>query len=98
MSKTKVEFVQGSFHVDASIIGESLGIEPALVQTRMREGKITSTCEQGADEDAGCYRLTFFYESRRFRLVVDEGRNVILRSVVNFGDRPLPASMHKPGS
>ena len=95
---TKVEFVRGSFHVDAAVIGESLAIEPALVQTRMREGKITSTCERGADEDAGCYRLTFFYESRRFRLIVDEEGNVLRRSVVNFGDRPLPASMHKPGS
>lgn len=95
---TKVEFIQGSFHVDAAVIGESLGIEPALVQARMREGKITSTCEQGADEDAGYYRLTFFYENRRFRFIVDEGGDVLRRSVINFGDRPLPASMHKPGS
>jgi hypothetical protein len=38
----------------------------------MREGKITVLCERGVDEDAGRYRMTFFHENRRFRLVVDE--------------------------
>ena len=38
-------------------------------------------------------RLTFFYENRPFRLVVDD--NAVQRSTVDFGDRPLPASMRK---
>jgi hypothetical protein len=44
------------------------------------------------------YRLTFFYENRRFRLVVDEAGNPVQRSTVDFGDRPLPASMRKPSA
>jgi Family of unknown function (DUF6522) len=62
----------------------------------MREGKITVLCERGVNEDAGRYRLTFFYENRRFRLIVDEEGNAIRGSTVDFGDHPLPASMRKP--
>jgi hypothetical protein len=59
----------------------------------MRKGEITSLCERGVNEDAGRYRLTFFHKSRRFRLVVDGTGTVIQRSTVDFGDRPLPASI-----
>jgi hypothetical protein len=88
-----VEFEQGALSIDAAVIGHGLNVEPSLVPVRMREGKITALCERGFDEDAGRYRLTFFYENRRFRLVVDEEGK---RSTVDFGDRPLPRSMRKP--
>jgi hypothetical protein len=84
---TGIEFVDGALCVDAAIIGKGLGLDPSLVQARMREGKIKSLCERGLDEDAGRYRLTFFYESRRFRLLVDEEGNVIRHSLVDFGNR-----------
>src|SRR5438034_7175398 len=67
-----VEFEQGTLSIDAAVIGRGLNVEPSLVPVRMREGKITVLCERGFDEDAGRYRLTFFYRNRRFRLVVDE--------------------------
>ena len=88
-----VEFEEGALRIDAAIIGRGLNVEPFLVQVRMREGKITVLCERGVDEDAGRYRLTFFHENRRFRLVVNEEGNAIQRSMVDFGDRPLPTSM-----
>ncbi|QPC88800.1 hypothetical protein GA830_18050 (plasmid) [Mesorhizobium sp. NBSH29] len=93
----KIEFEDAAIQVDATIVGEGLGIAPSLVQTQMREGKITSLCERGVDEDDGLCRLTFFSASRRFRLIVDEAGNVHQRSSVNFGERNLPASMHRPG-
>ena len=74
-----IEFEEGAIQVDATIVAEGLGIEPSLVQERMREGKITSLCERGIDEDNGRYRLTFFSENRRFRLVVVERGNVVQR-------------------
>jgi Family of unknown function (DUF6522) len=95
---TVVEFERGTLSIDAAVIARGLNVEPSLVQIRMREGKITALCERGFDEDAGRYRLTFFYENRRFRLVVDEAGNAIQRSTVDFGDRPLPASMRKPSA
>jgi hypothetical protein len=54
--------------------------------------------ERGIDEDSGRYRLTFFSENRRFRLLVDETGNVVQRSAIDFCDRPLPDSMRKPGT
>ena len=75
-----VEFEEGTLRIDAAVIGQGLNVEPPLVQILMREGKITALCERGVDEDAGRYRMTFFHENRRFRLVVDEGGNAIQRS------------------
>ncbi len=72
-------------------------IQPPFVQVPMREGKITSFCERGVGDGARQYRLTFLDENRRVRLVVDEGGNIIRRSMIDFGDRQLPALMRKPG-
>jgi hypothetical protein len=59
-----VEFEQGTLSIDAAVIGRGLNVEPFLVPVRMHEGKITVLCERGFNEDAGRYRLTFFYENR----------------------------------
>ena len=93
-----IEFEEGAIQVDVTIIAKGLRIGPSLVQKRMREGKIKTLCERGVDEDKGQHRLTFFSENRRFRLVVDEGGNVIQSSAVDFGDRGLPDSARKPGA
>ncbi len=93
-----VEFKDRTLCIDAVVIGQGLNVEPSLVQVRMREGKITVICERGVDEDAGRYRMTFFHENRRFRLVVDEEGNAIQRSTVDFGDHQLPTSMRKPSA
>jgi hypothetical protein len=63
----------------------------------MREGTITSRCERGIDSDAGRYRLTFFYENARCRLIVNETGSVVKRSITEFGDR-LPTSLRKRNS
>ena len=91
-----IEFEEGAIQIDATIIGEGLGIHPSQVQTQMRQSKITSLCERGVGEDSGRYRLTFFSENRRFRLLVDQEGNVVQRSTIDFGDRSLPAPMRKP--
>src|SRR4249920_1244741 len=66
----KVE-IQGddTFQIDASIVVRDLGLEPFEVQRLMHEGKLTSRCERGVDEDVGRYRLTFFHKNRRLRLI-----------------------------
>ena len=76
-----VVFEGGEFSVDAAEIAEGLRIHPAQVLAGMRQRRITSLCERGIDEDAGRYRLTFFYARRRFRLVVDEAGTIIDRAV-----------------
>lgn len=94
----KVAFEADGVTVDVSLIAEGLELTPAAVQAGMREGKITSRCERGVDDDAGRYRLTFFYGSRRLRLVVDETGAIIQRSIVNFGELGMPSSARRPGS
>ncbi len=76
-----VVFADGEFSVDAAEIAEGLRIHPTQVLAGMRQRRITSLCERGIDEDAGRYRLTFFYARRRFRLVVDEAGTIIDRMV-----------------
>lgn len=76
-----VAFENGEFSVDAAEIAQGLRIPPAQVLAGMRQRSITSICERGIEEDAGRYRLTFFYARRRFRLVVDEAGTIIDRQI-----------------
>lgn len=86
------------FAIDASILSELLSVPASRVQDLMRQKEITSLCERGEGEHEGQYRLTFFHKGRRARLNVDELGMVIRRSVIDFDNRSLPWTMHKPGS
>lgn len=92
-----VEFENGAVEIDASVIAEGLGIALPLLKEQMRAGRITSQSERGVGDDIGRYRLTFFSEHRRFRVIVDEGGEILQRSTLNFGDSALPKSLHRPG-
>jgi hypothetical protein len=94
---SRIEIGDDGASVDAAIIAEAFGLEPADVPALMRAGEITSLFERGEGEDAGRMRLTFFHASRRFRLVVDETGEILQRSKVDFGDAPLPPAMRRPG-
>lgn len=85
------------FAIDALLLSELLNVSPADVQDLMRKREVTSLCERGEGEHEGQYRLTFFYKGKRARLNVDESGEVIRRSVIDFGDRPLPPTIHKAG-
>jgi Family of unknown function (DUF6522) len=88
----------GTIQIDASIIGWQLGLEPFEVRRLMHEERLTSRCERGVDEDEGRYRLTFFHENRRLRLITNSSGRIIRRSLVDFGDRPQAARLHGRGS
>ena len=92
-----VEIGDGAISIDATIVGRGLGLEPRQLLRLMRDGAITSVCEQGVDDDSGRYRLTFFHEGRRLRLIVDSSGGVLQHSVIDFGDRPLPESLRRYG-
>jgi hypothetical protein len=66
-----------------------MGMTPSAVQGNIREGDRTVPCERGIDEDERQYRLAFFFENRRFRLVVDEKGNSSQPSTVYFGIRKM---------
>jgi len=83
--------------VDAAIIAQGLGLEPGLIQPMMHDGKITSLCERGEDEDAGTYRLSFFTANKRLRVIVNEAGEVVRQSAVTSPDKPLSDKMRRPG-
>lgn len=84
-----VDIRDDTFMVDATLIGELLGLSASHVPLLMRQGEITSVCERGFEEHAGEFRLSFFYSNRRARLSTDLEGRILRKSIVNFGDRPL---------
>lgn len=77
---TTVELGENGFVVEAESIAEAFGIAAATVHGLMQSGAITSRCEKGEGEDAGRWRLTFFYNNRAFRLTVDAASKVLSRA------------------
>ncbi len=76
----KVTLATDGATVDAVDLGPLLGLEPADVPAKMRSGAITSQSEEGADEDAGRTRLTFWYDGIRVRITCDQDGNVVKTS------------------
>ena len=92
-----IEIQDGTIQIDASFLGEGLGLEPSRVPELLRSGVITSRCERGLGEDEGRFRLTFFHAGRRLRLVVDAaGRHNRCWSAAGCA-RPLPGSLRRLG-
>ena len=75
------------FTVEAELLAEFFGLEPAKVPRMMRAGQITSRSEQGIGEDEGRWRLTFYHGGRALRLVVDAEGAVLRRSSFDTGPR-----------
>ena len=93
----QAEIADSDILIDAALLGELLEITPADVPTLMRAHAITSLCERGVDAHQGEFRLSFFYRSRRARLSNDTSGRVLRRSVIDFGQRKLPRTLHNPG-
>ncbi|WP_373090102.1 DUF6522 family protein [Sneathiella sp.] len=83
----RIDSLDGDIEIDAGVVAKGLKIDVASLQAGMRNGSITSLCEQGIEKDEGQFRLTFFSNNCQYRLVVDEKGTVIQSSVINFGDR-----------
>jgi hypothetical protein len=92
-----IEFTDGAFEIDASIVAEGLGIALPRLKEGMSKGTITSLSERGINADLGRHRLTFFSEHRRFRVIVDASGAIIQRSALDFGNGSMPRSARKPG-
>lgn len=73
----KVNRTQEGATVEVEDLGHLLGLEPARVPELMRAGEITSQFEQGIDEHAGTFRLTFWYAGKRVRLTCDDAGTVL---------------------
>lgn len=80
--------------IDAALVGELFNVSPAEVLVLLKARAITSVCERGIDEHAGETRLNFFYGNRRARVSLDENGKVTRRSVIDFGEHPMPRRSH----
>lgn len=93
----QVEISNGDFVIDARLLGRLLDLPVPELKELMRSGAVTSVCERGQEAHEGQYRLSFFYGNRRLRLTVDTAGQVLQHSTVDFGERPLPPQLHRPG-
>lgn len=91
---SSVERSGDDFIVDAAILARAFGLEPEEVRAMMRDGRITSRCEAGMDEDAGRWRLSFFHAGRICRLTVDGSGEILKQSTfaIPRGGREPPAT------
>lgn len=76
---TAIERTGDDFVVSASILGEAFGLTQAEIKEQMRDGKLTSRCEVGRDEDEGRWRLSFRHKDRVLRLTVDASGQILSR-------------------
>ena len=78
----KIEMQNGQPIIDARDLGPLLELAPKIVHQMMRDGQITSRFETGEGEDAGKFRLTFFYNGTRLRLTCSADGSVVKTSRV----------------
>lgn len=90
MSPIKLELAEATVSVDATLIAEELGLEPAQVLESVRTGQLTARCEQGIGEDAGRFRLMFYRAGRRLRLTVDQEGCILECSTARLRKRLSP--------
>jgi len=76
----QVDVNESGITVDARLIADAFGLDPAEIQGLMRNQDITSRCEQGVDEDAGRWRITFWYGERAVRLTLNESGEILSRA------------------
>ncbi len=84
---TRIERKGGEFIIDAALLAEAFDVSQDEIKLRMRDGRITSRCEAGVDDDAGYWRLTFHHGDRVCRFTVDEAGTI--RTRVTFPVRPV---------
>ena len=81
-----VQFEQDGICVDAAVIADGLGLDPASVPRDMQRGAIRAICERGVGADDGFYRLTFLRSRYRVQLIVANDGNVRNRSMFTSGN------------
>ncbi|MDQ0333504.1 hypothetical protein QFZ88_005886 [Mesorhizobium sp. YL-MeA3-2017] len=93
----RVEITNGDIVIDAQLLSQLLNVSAADLPDLMHSQAITSLCERGIDDHEGQYRLSFFYLNRRLRLAVNRTGQVVQHTTVDFGTRPLPRKLRRPG-
>ena len=77
---TGIAVTADGFTVDVEVIAAGFALDPEQVADLLRDGRITSRCETGIDDDAGRFRLTFYHAGRALRLIVDFRGTILQRA------------------
>ncbi|MFN2286877.1 MAG: DUF6522 family protein [Chromatocurvus sp.] len=88
----QLERIEDGFQIDADALGTLLGVPTEDVSRLMREGRITSLCEEGQAEDHGRHRISFRYSDILVQLTVDDAGQVLLRTQTSAAPRPVTRS------
>lgn len=75
------------FIVPVELLSDVFGLSEAAVRQGMRANTITSVSETGVGEDEGRWRLTFFFQDRACRFIVDQHGQVLKRTSFPIGGR-----------
>ncbi len=78
----------GGFVIDAADLGPLLNLTPAEVPALMAAGEITRRFEEGREADAGRFRVTFLYRTKRLRLTVNAAGEVLAQSLITLPAKP----------
>lgn len=81
--------------IDGALLAMLLGVPTPDLQALMREGRITSTCEEGVAEHHGQLRLTFFHGNRRACISIDRSGRILTQSIIDFGSQSSLASSRR---
>lgn len=84
------------FTVDAGVLAEGFGLSADDFREKLRAGHVTGRLYQGVGEDAGTWRLEVFLGNARLTVIADDEGRPLHRSLVDFGERPLPREMRAP--
>ncbi|HMQ91662.1 MAG TPA: DUF6522 family protein [Amaricoccus sp.] len=84
------------FVVSAGLLASAFGLSEEAVRQGMRANRITSQSETGVGEDEGRWRLTFFFQDRAVRFIVDEHGQVLKRVGFPIRQRTAQETRAKP--
>jgi hypothetical protein len=91
-----IHIKDGDVTVDAELLGRLFDLAPVQIPQLMRTHAVKGICERGIDTHHGEFRLSFFFRNRRVRIHVGESGQILRRSIIDFGSRPLPRALHRP--
>lgn len=65
--------------VDAGMVARALDLSPDDFRRLMDQGRIQTLSERGAGDDAGFFRLCFYYRGKRLRITTDQSGRILAR-------------------
>lgn len=93
--ESKGDREHSGYTLDAVLIDQLLGLPPADVPALTRSKSINSMRERGIDADHGAFRPNLFYGGCPARLGIGSQGQILKRSIIDFGERPLSRGQRK---